>query len=52
MGWKDGIALILGALVFAVTGGVLVYNIHKLKAEAKADMRKREETEKKGNSKY
>jgi len=43
MDWKDWIALILGAAVFVVTGGFLLCNIHKLKAECKEDMRKRKE---------
>lgn len=41
MSLKDWIFLILGALAFALTGGFLVYNIHKLKAECKEDMRKK-----------
>ena len=41
MGWKDWIFLISGALVFALAGGLLVYNIHKLKSECKEDMRKK-----------
>lgn len=41
MDWTDWIVLILGTVVFAVTGGWIFHKIHRLKVESQEDMRKK-----------